>query len=217
MSTNGAEQRNNLEDESYRELRLLEAVGRTPEVSQRHLAHELGIALGVANRLVQNLGKKGYIRVTQAGWKRWVYALTPSGITRKVHLTLAYIERFMDHYRRVRALVREEIDTQIASDKSRVAIYGTTELAELLYLALRDRGVTNIDFFDVTPGGSHAAPLRFLGMPVHSLETMSPEQYVKVMVAFPENVESRCRELRTVGVSPFQILTLFHRSGKGSK
>jgi ribosomal protein S25 len=217
VSTNGAEQRNSLEDESYRELRLLEAVGRTPEVSQRHLAHELGIALGVANRLVQNLGKKGYIRVTQAGWKRWVYALTPAGITRKVHLTLAYVERFMDHYRRVRALVREEIGAQVANDKSRVAIYGTTELAELLYLALRDRGITNIDFFDVTVEAQHAASLRFLGMPVHGLETMAPEQYVKVMVAFPGNVESRCRELRTVGVSSSQILTLFHKSGKGSK
>ena len=99
----------NLEGESYRELRLLEEVESTPELSQRHLAHKLGIALGVANLLVRNLVKKGYIRTRQVGWKRWVYVLTPAGVTRKVQLTMNYIERFHDHYRRVCALLREDL------------------------------------------------------------------------------------------------------------
>ena len=95
-------QTGNLEGDSYRELRLLEEVDSTPELSQRHLARSLGIALGVANLLVRNLVKKGYIRTTRVGWKRWVYVLTPAGMSRKVQLTLGYIERFHDHYRRVR-------------------------------------------------------------------------------------------------------------------
>ena len=49
----------NLEGDSYRELRLLEEVDSTPELSQRHLARSLGIALGVANLLVRTLVKKG--------------------------------------------------------------------------------------------------------------------------------------------------------------
>ena len=50
-----------LEESTYRELRLLEEVEIKPEVSQRHLASQLGVALGVANLLVKNLAKKGYM------------------------------------------------------------------------------------------------------------------------------------------------------------
>ena len=49
----------NLESTSYRELRLLEEVEVTPELSQRHLARTLGVALGVANLLIRNLVHKG--------------------------------------------------------------------------------------------------------------------------------------------------------------
>ena len=57
-----------LEESTYRELRLLEEVEIKPEVSQRHLANHLGVALGVANLLVKNLAKKGYIRATPVSY-----------------------------------------------------------------------------------------------------------------------------------------------------
>ena len=49
------EKGNGLEGVAYRELRLLEEVDLTPEVSQRHLAHQLGVALGVTNLLLRSL------------------------------------------------------------------------------------------------------------------------------------------------------------------
>ena len=206
MSSNNNNRVDSLEGGSYRELRLLEEVDSTPEVSQRHLAHRLGIALGVANLLLRNLAKEGYIRANRVGWKRWVYVLTPTGITWKVQLTLAYVDRFMDHYRRVRLLVRQDMCGLDMTPESRVAIYGTTELAELTYLALRDMGVTKIDFFDAANSGC-----RFLGVPVQSLESIDPNRYLKVMVAFATDTEARCQELYGFGVSSSQIFTLLQR------
>lgn len=153
----------------------------TPEISQRHLAHRLGIALGVANLLMRNLAKKGHIRANQVGWKQWVYVLTPTGITWKVHLTLAYIDRFMGHYRRVRLLVQQDICSLDMAPDSRIAIYGTTELAELTYLALRDMGVTKIDFFDVANSG-----YRFLGAPVQAPESIDPNSISKSWWPLPQ-------------------------------
>ncbi len=201
---NNKRQTGNLEGDSYRELRLLEEVDSTPELSQRHLARSLGIALGVANLLVRNLVKKGYIRTTKVGWKRWVYVLTPAGMSRKVQLTLGYIERFHDHYRRVRQLLREDLGTHTIGPDSRIAIYGATELAELMFLVLREMGVTRIDIFDDRRGIGTA----FLGMPVQSLSALMPEQYVKVAVAFPGDPATPCQELYDLGVSPLQVITL---------
>lgn len=204
MPSNNDKRVEGLEGGSYRELRLLEEVDSTPEISQRHLAHRLGIALGVANLLMRNLAKEGHIRANRVGWKRWIYVLTPTGITWKVQLTLAYIDRFMGHYRRVRLLVQQDICNLDMAPDSRIAIYGTTELAELTYLALRDMGVTKIDFFDMANSG-----YRFLGAPVQALESIDPDRYLKVMVAFATDTEARCQELHGFGVSSSQVFTLF--------
>jgi len=176
-------------------------------VSQRHLAHKLDIALGVTNLLVRSMAKKGYVRATQIGWKRWVYLLTPAGFTRKVQLTFSYVDRFLNHYKRVRTLLREDLGMLTIHAESRIAIYGTTELAELVYLALRDLGTTEIDVFD-----KDGTNLHFLGMPVKRLESIVPADHTKVIVALSANLADRCQELQDIGVSQSQIVTLFHNS-----
>ena len=204
MSANRSQPPNSLEHSHDRELRLLEEVESAPQVSQRQLAQQLGIAIGVANLLVRSLAKRGYIRVTRVGWKRWVYVVTPAGIARKLHLTLDYVDRFMGHYRKVRTLLREDMRGLPITPDSRVAICGVTELAELMYLALRDMGVTNIDFLDPDgPGRS------FLGMPAKGLDAIVPGEYTKVIVAYSGDVSSTRFQLHSFGVSENQIVTLF--------
>ena len=210
MQSDGTEQADAMEDASYRELRMLEEVGSTSELTQRSLASRLGIALGVANLLVRSLGKKGYVRATKVGWRRWAYVLTPAGVARRVQLTLTYADRFVGHYRRVRLLVRQDLEGQVISPDSRVAIYGTTELAELMYLALRDIGVTRIEFF-----GRAADGTRFLGMPITDIDDVAPGEYVKVMVAFATDIEGRCHELQSAGFDPTQFVTLLGGSANG--
>ena len=193
-----------LEDESYKELRLLEEVDQTPQVSQRHLARRLNIALGVANFLLRSLAKKGYISVTRVGWKRWAYAVTPAGIARKVHLSRAYVEHILNHYQRVRVLVKKEFGDLKLDPGCKIAIYGLTELTELVFLALRDMELNKIEVFD-----KEAHKRRFLGIPVRNLESLVPGEYTKVMVAYSSNVEEHCKELFGTGVLPSQVVTLF--------
>ena len=195
------EQTKGLEGASYKELRLLEEVSDTPDLSQRQLARRLGVALGVTNLLVRRMAANGYIKASQIGWRRWIYVLTPRGAARKVHLTLAYIDRFFEHYRRVRTSLRDELSVLTLNEESRVAIYGTTEFAEMVFMALRDLGVTEIEFFD-----RDSDSRRFLGTPVMSLDSLVPSQYSMVVVAASVNLEAKCKELRSFGVPASHIV-----------
>lgn len=195
----------NLEGETYRELRLLEEVNRTPDMSQRSLARRLGIALGVTNVLVRSMAKKGYIRIVRVRWRQWAYIVTPAGISRRIQLTFAYIDRFLDHYRRVRELLRENFNSLDLAPDSNIAIYGATEFAEMVFLVLRDLGVSNIDIVEKDPSRE-----RFLGTEVQRLEDISASSYAKIVVAYPTQFEERCEELLCHGVLPSQIVTLLH-------
>lgn len=200
-----------LEDgNSYRELRLLEEVDTSPDLSQRKLARNLGVALGVANLLVKQGAKKGYIRVTQLGWKRWAYFVTPKGVTRKLHLTLAYVDRFLQHYRRVRNMLREDIASLPLNRESRVAIVGTTEIAELAFLALKDIGVDEIEVFDRAPATSS-----FLGMPVQELGSIDPGSFAKVVIVNSDRDGAWLEELHDIGVPDSQVVELLSWGRRG--
>ena len=206
------EHNNGLEDPSYRELRLLEEVDQAADLSQRQLARRLGVALGVANLLVKSLASRGYIKVTHLSWKRWVYVVTPKGMARKLNLTLSYVDRFFQHYRRVRVLIQKEISELPLNRESRVAIVGTSDMSELTYLALKDVGVDEIDIFEEQP-----SDVNFLGMQVRRLDSIEPGEYAKVVITDQRNVGNDVHVLlKSFGVNPTQLVELLQTQDSNS-
>ena len=64
-------------------LELLEAVGQKNDVSQRHLASHMGVALGLANSYLKRCIRKGFIKISEAPANRYLYYLTPTGFAEK--------------------------------------------------------------------------------------------------------------------------------------
>lgn len=185
-----------------RELHLLTEVSREPEITQRQLSKRVGLSLGLTNVVLRNLAQKGYIRATQAGWKRWLYNLTPKGISHKVRLTVSYISRVMDDFDRVRRTLAEELDPLALNEESQIAIFGTGEFAELVYLGLKDHGIDEIDVFG--PDGG-----KFLGMPVREPNSLVSERYDWVMLAVLNDSDSPLDDLLVQGVSADKLVSFF--------
>ena len=57
------------EQNIYRELQILEQMEFDPRISQRNLSQKLGIALGLANLLIKSMVQKGYVKASKLGWK----------------------------------------------------------------------------------------------------------------------------------------------------
>lgn len=196
---------NGQEVDPYTELSLLSEVDRTPDTTQRGLARTLGISLGLTNLLLRNVAHKGYLRVVQANWRRRLYALTPKGMIRRVLLTSAYVNRILGHYQRVKLILQEELDPLALHAESRVAIYGTEEFAELVYLGLRNLGIEEVDIF----APQFQEGRMFLGMPVRDVASLHPGSYDRVLISTFDSVEIRCAELRAQGVSTDKLVTFF--------
>lgn len=203
------EPKNSLQTKSFRELGLLSEIEVDPEVTQRGLASRAGMALGLTNLLLKNLAEKGYIRISRAGWKRWLYTLTPLGIARKIQLTIDYIQRVLGQYRAVREIIRQEMETQVLNKESRIAVYGTGEFAELVYLSLREIGIEEVDFYLRAPEQGD----KFLGMPVLDTETLRANDYDKVVVADLVNSQTIMMELEEISIPSEMLVTFFGKNG----
>ncbi len=131
-------------------LGLLSAVQGNSAVTQRSIAKELGIALGLANAYLRRCVEKGYIKVTQAPANRYLYYLTPQGFSEKSRLTASYLSHSFDFFRNARRQCEGALEQCAARGWKRVAIYGDGELCDILSLCLTEFDLDVIGV--VTPG-----------------------------------------------------------------
>src|SRR3546814_593722 len=98
-----------LESEAELTRGLLRAVQENSALTQRSMARELGIALGLANAYLKRCVRKGYIKVRQAPPNRYAYYLTPQGFAEKTRLTSEYLSSSFRFFRRARSQDRKSV------------------------------------------------------------------------------------------------------------
>lgn len=103
------------------QLRILKIIEAEPEISQRQLAEALGVSLGKTNYLIKALLEKGHLKagnfLRAEDKMKYVYLLTPEGISAKLQLTRNYLARKEQEYIAMKAEI-EAMRNEIATHDS---------------------------------------------------------------------------------------------------
>lgn len=142
-------------------LGVLQAVEAGEVRSQRHLAAELGIALGLANAYVKRCIRKGLLKVSEVPARRYAYYLTPQGFAEKSRLTAEYLSYSFGFFRQARADCASVFVLAKARGWRKVALIGVSEVAEVAALCALDAEVKVVAVIDAA-----ATEPRFVGLPV---------------------------------------------------
>src|SRR5262245_42931504 len=132
--------RNKSDDEIV--LSVLDVVERDPSVTQRSVARELGIALGLANAYLKRCIRKGLIKVSQVPRRRYAYYLTSQGFSEKSRLTASYLAHSLSFFRGARAQCGDIFASAVANGQNRLTLIGRGDLAEIAGLVAREFPVT---------------------------------------------------------------------------
>jgi len=132
-----------------RELSLLEQVELDPDVNQAALATQLGVAVGTVNWHLKRLIAKGYVKVQRAERKKLRYIITSEGIALRARLTVDYIERSLDVYRKTRSRVIKHLNTIRAAGFKKVRIIGEGDIADICRLSCLEQGVAVVQELSV--------------------------------------------------------------------
>lgn len=188
--------------ESRRQLTVLDAIHRDQHVTQRHLSAKLGIALGLTNIYLKRLVRKGYVKCVNIQANRLLYLLTPQGIAEKGRLTYEFMVYSLQMYRGVRRHLAGILLSCSERGAGRIAVFGTGEAAEIIYLSLREQGLEPVAIFATKGGGT------FLGIPVRGLDECSRVSFDCLLIATLEKPGPLVKELVRAGVSREKLLTL---------
>src|SRR4051812_8348549 len=129
-------------------LGLLESVERDGGQTQRRLASELGVALGLVNAYLKRCVKKGLLKAGEAPTRRYGYYLTPQGFAEKASLTVDYLAYSFSLFRKARSEYGEVLGAASARGFSRVALAGVSDLAEIATICALDVGTEVVAVVD---------------------------------------------------------------------
>ncbi len=158
-------------------LGLLESVERDGTRSQRSLAGEYGIALGLVNAYLRRCVKKGLVKVTEAPARRYSYYLTPQGLAEKSRLTVEYLSYSFSFFRHARTDCTAVFEAAKRRGYARILLAGVSDLAEISTICALESGITIVGIVD-----SQAAQTRFVGLPVFESFDAVSEKYDGIMV-----------------------------------
>ena len=122
-------------------LGLLNAVQDDHKVTQRSVAKDLGIALGLANAYLKRCIKKGYIKLSRVPPNRYAYYLTPHGFAEKSRLTAEFLSQSFLFFREAREQYTAIMADCAARGWKRVAFCGSGDLAEIAGLCNKDTAI----------------------------------------------------------------------------
>jgi len=129
-------------------LDLLNAIDQRSDLSQRHLARQMGIALGLTNSYLKRCARKGLVKVSEAPANRYLYYLTPKGFAEKARLTGQYLANSLTFYRQAGESCSAAFKYCKNNKKGRVLLCGVSDLAEIALIRAQEKKVNIVGIYD---------------------------------------------------------------------
>jgi len=123
-------------------VHMLSELERNPAITQRNLAAELGIALGLINGYLKRCITQGWIRGRQISAKRITYFLTAEGFKEKSRMVTDYLSRSLTFFRDARLQCERTFEECLLNGWTKVALIGAGDLADIATLVAQGTGLS---------------------------------------------------------------------------
>ena len=192
-----------MDPKDIRTLKILEKVDTDIVPSQRDLARDLNISLGLVNSFIKRLAKKGYFKITHLPKNRMRYIMTPKGVAEKSRLTYEYIQFSYNFYKNARQKLSDlyaELEKQGAK---RVVFYGASDLAEIAYLSLLETNLRLAAIVDDWKIGR-----KFMRFKVARPAILESISFDIILITSFNNTQIIKENIATIGISPQKVVQI---------
>lgn len=188
--------------QDLRTLKILEEIEKDRTASQRHLARQLNVSLGLVNSFIKRLAGKGYFKVTTIPRNRVKYILTPRGFAEKSRLTYNYIHHSVQLYVDARQKLRELFESLAGQSVGSIAFFGASDLAEIAYLSLQETDIALNGVVDETPGR------RFFKFTVRPPEDLREMDFDRILITALGNTDAAVERVIELGIDKSRVVRI---------
>ena len=192
-----------MDPKDIRTLKILEKVDSDVVPSQRDLARDLNISLGLVNSFIKRLVKKGYFKARHVPKNRMRYFLTPKGASEKTRLTYEYIQHSYNFYKEARQKLRDLYTGLEHRDVSSIVFYGAGDLAEIAYLSLQETNIKLVAVVDDEKKGK-----RFMRYIVEHPDRLVALTFDKILITSLNSKEFIYQRIAALGLSAESVVQI---------
>jgi DNA-binding MarR family transcriptional regulator len=192
-----------MDPKDIRTLKILEKVDNDVVPSQRDLARDLNISLGLVNSFIKRLVKKGYFKARHVPKNRMRYFLTPKGASEKTRLTYEYIQHSYNFYKEARQKLRDLYTGLERRDVSSIVFYGAGDLAEIAYLSLQETNIKLVAVVDDEKKGK-----RFMRDIVEHPDRLVALTFDKILITSLNSKEFIYQRIAALGLSAESVVQI---------
>ncbi len=193
-----------MDHNDIRTLKILEEIDKDHQPSQRDLADELNISLGLVNSFIKRLANKGYFKIKTIPKNRVRYIITPKGIAEKSRLTYEYIKFSYQFYSAARQKLRKIFERLDAERAFRIVLYGVTDFTEIAYISCHG---TRIEVKAVVD--SEKAEERFFDLWVKEPAVLQQIAFDRILVKDIDNAGEIVSKIVSEGVEKNKIVDFY--------
>lgn len=187
-------------------LELLDAIERGGDISQRSLASQMGVALGLANLYLKRCAKKGLVKISEAPANRYFYYLTPKGFAEKSRLTAQFLSSSLTFYRQSAESLNDLYRDCLAKGWDTLMLCGVSDLTEIAMLRVNETGLEILGVYE-----PHVSAKEFHGHPIYHEWSACPESDAYVITGLQEPLMILKEIARNVGdVDAVNLVLRFH-------
>jgi len=192
-----------MDPKDIRTLKILEKFDNDVVPSQRDLARDLNISLGLVNSFIKRLVKKGYFKARHVPKNRMRYFLTPKGASEKTRLTYEYIQHSYNFYKEARQKLRDLYTELESQDVSSIVFYGAGDLAEIAYLSLQETNIKLVAVVDDEKNGK-----RFMRYMVEHPDRLVALTFDRVLITALNSKEFIYQKIAELGMSTDSVVQI---------
>jgi len=183
----------------FRELVLLDEIGRNSRITQSQLAARASIVPAMVNNYIKIFIKKKYVSV-QGNNRYMRYTLTPDGERYKFSLLLSYFRETVGLYKNVKEEIVSKLEQLKKENICTIILYGAAETAELVISAadMVDLKIVAIVDNDPEKQGSD-----FFGHLIENpsvIESVKPDAVVISSSGYQEEIYNQIKRYETEGI-----------------
>lgn len=186
-----------------RTLKILEEIDKENPPSQRDLADELNISLGLVNSFIKRLANKGYFKIVNIQKNRVKYLITPKGVAEKTRLTYEFIKLSYQFYNGAREKLRDLYACLENEKCCRLVFYGAGDLAEIAYISTQGTSVEMVAVVDNFYKGN-----MFFSECVLGPEELHSLSFDKILITCTDSVDDVYNSILEDGIPENKIVIL---------
>lgn len=193
-----------------KEYLILDMIEKNPNITQRAICKEIGIAVSMVNDYLEEYEKNGYVKREHHTTKTVDYIITKSGSERKKFLNIGYLKSSQQLYNSAKENIEQFLKQISEKGFHNILLYGAGEVAEILLSTIKTNHEANVHAVAIIDDDPNKQEQKIVSTNIISINEIANFEHDGILISSYTNREIIKERILSLNYPTNKILEFFN-------